>query len=148
MLKFKLAYDNFRNNGTSDDVLCVHSWDEHVAQVVQKEIVFFNEEIEWDGMFDLGIARDRILSGMTLYVLLIDNEPVGHVWLRDECDGRFLFNLFVRNKVATKTWSGKEFVSTVIDRFERGRTIYCEVDEWNSRSIRLFMSLGFERYIE
>jgi hypothetical protein len=77
---------------------------------------------------------------------IFDSDVFGHVWFSDYKDGRFLFNLFVRNNVQEKKYTGKEFVSDIIFRHEYDKSIYCEVDEWNEKSIKLFEKLGFVRY--
>jgi len=75
---------------------------------------------------------------------MIDAGVFGYVWFDNKDDGRSLFNLFVRNKVNVKNYSGQEFVSDIIYRFEYDKVIYSEVDEWNEKSIKLFKKLGFQ----
>lgn len=149
MINFLLRQNNFRPKGTSCDVLCYFGTiDDRFDEIMSNEIDNFNREISWEGMFDLNEARRRILSGMTAYVLMHNGMPCGHVWFRDHEPNRFLFNLFVRNGVEKKHWSGTDFVSYVIGNFERKSDVACEVDEWNVKSLRLFKTLGFEEYIE
>jgi RimJ/RimL family protein N-acetyltransferase len=106
-------------------------------------IRYFKEELEWDKMFDFVDAQRRITNGEIMYVGMIDCDLFGYVWFKDLDNDRKLYNLFVRNQVEDKKYTGKEFLSDVIYRFENNKTIYCEVDEWNTKSLRLFERLGF-----
>jgi hypothetical protein len=95
-------------------------------------------------MFTFQDAISRVQNGMTMYVGVSDVDIFGYVWFKDYSSDRFLFNLFVRNDVANKTYTGKEFVSDVINRYEFNKVIHCEVDEWNEKSIKLFKKIGFQ----
>lgn len=149
MINLFLTPHNFKYKRTSCDVRLYLGYDSFdFRTTILKEIKHFNDEIKWGGMFDLTEAIRRLNVGMSLYVLFHDNNPVGHVWFEDRKDYKFLFNLFVRNKVDNKCWSGTNFISHVIECFERYKEIRCEVDEWNVKSLRLFKTLGFEEYIE
>ena len=154
MINLKLSPGNFNYLGTEysdprgfndrNGIIQVNSENyRRLYWKISESIHNFNMEIEWGDMFDLPIAYNRFKDGMTMYLLISDWYVVGHVWFKDYKDGRFLFNLFVRNKNIIKTYTGKEFVSDVINRFENNRTIYCEVDDWNIKSIKLFDRLGF-----
>jgi RimJ/RimL family protein N-acetyltransferase len=112
--------------------------------LIDDSIKNFNSELDWDNMFTLDDASQRLKDGMVMYVGMVDSGVFGHVWFKNHEDGRFLFNLFVKNNVYNKTYTGKEFVSDIIYRFEYDKTIYCEVDDWNEKSIKLFKRLGFQ----
>jgi len=80
-----------------------------------------------------------------MFIGIKDNCAFGHVWFKEHNDGYLLFNLFVRNLVEQKMWSGKEFVSDIIDKFFKNDIIYSETDEWNIKSIKLFEKIGFKQ---
>jgi hypothetical protein len=103
----------------------------------------FNSEIKWDNMFTLDEANNRVFNNMRIYIGLIDSQVFGHVWFKDYKDGIYLFNLFVKNNIIDKTYTGTEFTSDIINRFETQYPIYADVDNWNVKSIRLFKKLGF-----
>lgn len=140
MIKFKLDPENFNYLNTQYDIIQVDmsNYFDHV-DLIKKTIKNFNDEIEWADMFNLQKAMYRFEYGMMMYIGIIDNEPFGHVWF----DRSYLFNLFVRNQIENKTYSGKEFVSDVLHKYYNNRIIYCEVDDWNTKSINLFTRLGF-----
>ena len=96
-------------------------------------------------MFTLEEASSRVLNNMRMYIGLIDSKVFGHIWFRDYRDGRYLFNLFVTNKTEVKNYTGTEFASDIINRFENEYPVYADVDKWNEKSIKLFNRLGFKR---
>lgn len=144
MINFKLDPINFNKVGTECEVIKINNLNiPQFYQLAQDSIDNFNKEIKWDDMFDFNEVCDRLNNGMVLYIGIYDSNVFGHVWFKDHKDGKFLFNLFVKNKVINKQYSGKEFISNIIHRFEYDTTIYCEVDDWNEKSIKLFNILGF-----
>jgi hypothetical protein len=114
-------------------------------QYILDSINNFNLEIEWNKMFTLEEANSRILGNMRMYIGLIDLKVFGHVWFRDYRNGSYLFNLFVKNRAKTGDYTGTEFTSDIINRFENQYPIYADVDEWNEKSIKLFNRLGFKK---
>jgi len=112
-------------------------------KLIESSIECFNDEIQWDGMYNIEEAIKRIENSDILYIGMNDLGVIGHTWFNSHLDGRKVFNLFVRNKIHKKDYSGKEFLSCVISRFENNKTIYCEVDEWNTKSLQLLQRLGF-----
>jgi len=145
MINFKLSPENFNNLMVEHRIVPITFLNlEHYIKLIETCIVHFNEEIEWDDMHTITDAIKRIKNGMVMYVGMTDTGVLGYVWFTDHLDGRRLFNLFVRNKVDKKDYSGKEFLSNVISKFESTAAIYSEVDEWNEKSIKLFQRLGFQ----
>ena len=144
MINFKLEPINFNKIGTECEIIKIDNLNiSHFYQLIHSSIDNFNEEIKWDDMFDFNEACDRLKNGMILYIGIYNSNVFGHVWFKNYKDGKFLFNLFVKNKVIDKKYGGKEFISNIINRFEYNTTIYCEVDKWNEKSIKLFNILGF-----
>ena len=149
MINFKLNPKDFNYLGTEYEVIEItkYNYKDYIS-LIEKTIQNFNNEIEWDKMFDLNEAILRLEDNATFYIGIINNEPFGHVWFEfidTMSSNKFLYNLFIKNKVENKTYTGREFVSDIIFRFNRGIKIFCEVDEWNEKSIKLFEKLGFKR---
>jgi hypothetical protein len=145
MINFKLEIEKFNYLGTECNIIPISFINYHnYKTLIEDCIYFFNDEIEWDGMFSLNQALVRISNGMVLYVCMGDTQPLGYVWFKDKEDKRLLFNLFFRNKNVIKKYTGKEFVSSVINTYEKNKIIVCEVDEWNEKSLKLFKKLGFQ----
>ena len=141
---FVLNKENFNHLKTQYKIVSINQ-DTFIYtySLVFDAIRYFKEELEWDKMFDFVDAQRRITNGEIMYVGMIDCDLFGYVWFKDLDNDRKLYNLFVRNQVEDKKYTGKEFLSDVIYRFENNKTIYCEVDEWNTKSLRLFERLGF-----
>ena len=146
MISFKLDNMDFTPLGTEYKVVRIDCSNfESNKQHILASINNFNSEIEWNEMFTLEEASSRVLNNMRMYIGLIDSKVFGHIWFRDYRDGRYLFNLFVTNKTEVKNYTGTEFASDFINRFENKYPVYADVDEWNEKSIKLFNRLGFKR---
>lgn len=147
MIDFKLNPKNFNYLGVEYDIIQITFLNyQKYSILIQMCIDYFNEEIEWNEMFDINQAKNRLSDGMVLYVCLHNTEPLGYVWFKEMGnDEKKLFNLFFRNKNIIKTHTGKEFISSIINTYENAKIIVCEVDDWNEKSIKLFKKLGFEQ---
>jgi len=147
MIHFKINPGNLVHLGAVCDTIEINYYNQiKYTNHIENTILNFYDEIKWDGMFDIKEAKKRFENDMTMFIGLYDNKPFGHVWFKKKEDGYLLFNLFVRNSVEQKMWSGKEFVSDILYRFFKTDIIYSEIDEWNVKSIKLFEKLGFIRY--
>jgi len=147
MVNFKLDMVNFIHLKTQYDVIPITFLNvKDNLNLIEDSIEHFNSEIKWENMFTIDDALKRINNGMIMYIGMLDSNIFGHVWFEDCKDGRVLFNLFVRNQIQKKEYTGKEFVSDVIHRFEHKKPVYSEVDEWNEKSIKLFKKLGFQEF--
>jgi hypothetical protein len=145
MISFSLGENDFTPLGTEHNIVKVDQSNfENNRQYVLDSINNFNLEIEWDKMFTLEEASNRVSNNMRMYIGIIDLKVFGHVWFKDYKDGSYLFNLFVKNKAKTENYTGTKFTSDVINRFENEYPIYADVDEWNEKSIKLFNRLGFK----
>jgi ribosomal protein S18 acetylase RimI-like enzyme len=146
MISFSLSENDFTSLGVEYDIVKIdRSNFESNKQYVIDSINNFNSEIEWNEMFTLEEANNRVFDNMRMYLGLIDSKVFGHVWFKNYKDGSYLFNLFVKNKAKTENYTGTKFTSDIINRFENEYPIYANVDEWNEKSIKLFDRLGFKR---
>ena len=145
MIPFKLDPRDFNCLNTEYHIINITNQNlSDYYSLIEDSIRYFNNEHKWDSMFTFEDAISRVQNGMIMYVGVLEADVFGYVWFREFNNSRFLFNLFVRNNVTNKTYTGKEFVSDVIGRYEHGKVIHCEVDEWNEKSIKLFKKLGFK----
>ena len=140
MINFTLIPINF----VPIDLVCevievdVNNFEYHKNNIIEL-IDSFNSEIRWDDMFNINDVNKRIIHGQRLFIGYSKNIPFGYVWFDDNT----LYNLYVRNNLPNKNYSGKGFVSKVVKTYYADRIINCEVDEWNVKSIKLFKRLGF-----
>ena len=145
MISFTLSENNFIPSQREYTIIKVDNLnfelnEHHIIETINN----FNSEIEWNNMFTLEESKNRVFNNMRMYIGLIDSEVFGHAWFKDYKDGVYLFNLFVKNNTTTKNYTGTEFTSDIINRFETQYPIYADVDDWNIKSIRLFKGLGFK----
>lgn len=146
MIYFSLSKNDFISLGIEYNIVKVNQSNfESNRQYVSDSIDNFNSEIKWDEMFTLDEAKNRVFNNMRMYIGLVDSKVFGHAWFKNYEDGSYLFNLFVKNKVKTENYTGTEFVSDIINRFENEYPIYADVDEWNEKSIKLLSRLGFKK---
>lgn len=140
MIKLMLSPQDFNDFGVEYEIVQVNlnNFLKYIP-LIKKGIYYFNDEIEWHDMFNVHDAIERIHQGMIMYIGIINDDVFGYVWFNH----KLLFNLFVRNNMPIKLHSGKHFLSNVIKRYEFNKTIQCEVDEWNNKSLKLFCNLGF-----
>lgn len=109
-------------------------------ELIQKSIDTFNSEIEWDEMWDINEAENRLNSGEVLYLLLNGDNPIGHVWY----DLYYLYNAFVsdKRKNGDSVWFIQE---TMWDMKKNYNLTYIKlyVDKWNKRAISFWKKNGY-----
>ena len=57
----------------------LHNFSDNTDKI-QYSIDKFNSQINWDSMWDLNEAYERLSRNNTLYLLLKNDLPIGHVW--------------------------------------------------------------------
>ena len=109
-------------------------------ELIQKSIDTFNSEIEWNEMWDIETANDRLSNGEILYLLLDSNTPIGHVWY----DLYYLYNAFVSKKRedGDSIWFIQETMWNMKENFDL-KYIKLYVDDWNERAIKFWKKLGY-----
>jgi len=144
MINVELYPSNFNYLGIKYNIIQINkdNYDQYIS-LINKTIQNFNDEVQWSKMFDFKKAVERFSEGMIMYIGIMNNHPFGHLWI-EEIESKFkIFNVFVRNNVEIKNYNGQEFVSDIIDRFYKDKIIFAEIDEWNTKSIKMFLKLGF-----
>lgn len=112
--------------------------------IINQCIELFNSQLEWDGMFDISEARRRVSSGDTMYIG-IDNEIYSYLWVNNNLDYYFIYNVFSNNIRNNPNYTGKDLLYSVIKLYLLDKDCKCEIDDWNTKSINLFKKLGFIR---
>ena len=111
-------------------------------ELIQKSIDTFNSEIEWNEMWDIETANDRLSNGEILYLLLDSNTPIGHVWY----DLYYLYNAFVSKKRedGDSIWFIQETMWDMKNNFNL-TSIKLYTDDWNVRAQKFWKKLGYEK---
>jgi hypothetical protein len=112
--------------------------------IINQCIELFKSQLEWDGMFDISEARMRIVSGDIMYVG-IDDEVYSYLWVNDNPNYYFIYNVFSNNIRNNPNYTGKDLLYSVIKSYLLDKDCRCEIDEWNIKSINLFKKLGFNQ---
>ena len=111
---------------------------------LQSAIDIFNSEIEWDGMWTLDIAKHRLENNWKLIVLNIDSKICGWYWL--DVDNKITCNLFVSKSHSNYGW-GTKLIKDTLDLSQRLNMdkVRCEIDSWNTKSIKIHERCGYKR---
>lgn len=139
-------YNNFTNfesihinsNNLSISKIQLYNFSDFTDKI-QLSIDKFNSQIEWDNMWDLNEAYERLSRNNTLYLLLKNDLPIGHVWYI----GEYLYNAFVSNERVNgeSQWFIQQ---TMLDRNNSGyNTITLYTETWNERANSFWKKLGY-----
>ena len=115
------------------------TFNEH-SHLIEKSISIFNSELDWEEMWNINDAEVRLLNGGTLYLLLENENPLGHVWY----DLYYLYNAFV--SVARHGGDSAWFIQeTMWDMKSEYDLTYIKlyVDDWNDRAKKFWKKLGY-----
>ena len=109
---------------------------------IEKEIENFQEELNWDGMWSVDDAIDRLEAGWYFNVMEVDNYITGWVWFNPI--ENLLCNLYV-NKEFRKKGHGKQLIYSIMNltKDDNIDTIYAEVDWWNDSGNLAFSRTGW-----
>ena len=115
------------------------NFEENIS-LIENSINLFNSEISWEDMWDVQDAEIRVLQNQILYLLLENQQPIGHVWY----DSYYLYNAYVSKdrEDGDSVWFIQE---TMWDMKNTTNIKYIKlyVDSWNERAIRFWEKLGF-----
>jgi len=108
------------------------------SDLIKKSIQLFNDEIEWDNMWDYNESIKRFNNNHIMYIMIENNSPLGYVWY----DKNYLYNTFVTEKRIKG--DSQNFINyTLYDIKTKYTTVQCQCDDWNIRAQRFFKGIGF-----
>jgi hypothetical protein len=116
----------------------LHNFSDNTDKI-QYSIDKFNTQIEWNNMWDLNESYERLSRNNTLYLLLKNDLPIGHVWYI----GEYLYNAFVSNERVDgeSQWFIQQ---TMLDRNKSGyNTITLYTEKYNLRASSFWKKLGY-----
>lgn len=115
------------------------NFDENIS-MIQKSIELFNSEISWKDMWNIQDASTRISKNQIIYLLLDNQQPIGHVWY----DSYYLYNAYVSKdrEDGDSVWFIQESMWDMKNTTNI-KYIKLYVDSWNGRAIRFWEKLGF-----
>jgi hypothetical protein len=107
-------------------------------QIIKHCIKMFNSEVNWDMMFNLDDAQDRILNGHKFFVAYHEKDIYGYCWLDDDV----IYNVFSKQHIGERNYGATDMIYVVIKNHTNG-PVKSFVDGWNEKSINVFKKLGF-----
>ena len=109
---------------------------------IQKCIDLFNSEIQWNDMFNVEQALDRIERGEKMFVGYKNEDIFCYCWIRQDSEQEYyLYNLFSKKPKSLRKIGVVDMLYLVIKYHTIGK-ITAEVDEWNIQSQRVAKTLG------
>jgi|694.fasta_scaffold06682_17 hypothetical protein len=142
MIEYKLKYEDLIQRNIHSDFKIVEISDDTIIQYC---IDLFNSEINWDGMFNLQAAEDRIERGDKMFVSYYKGEIVGYCWLKCiDSTTYYIYNVFIKTTNYSRMYGATDMLFYVIQNYTN-TNILTNIDDWNIRSINVFTKLGFEQ---
>lgn len=143
MINFILTQENLNERDIPENLYIIENTTE---RIIENCIEFFNNEIKWDGMFDLKEAKRRINNGDKIFTGYQNGMVFGYCWLtKIDKDYYKIYNVFSRKTEQPRTYGATDMLYYVIKNHTKG-VIIAEVDEWNTKSINVFSKLGFIQF--
>ena len=134
----KLQTINFNQTDEFITKITIDNFKHHI-DLIQSSIDKFNSEIDWDDMWTLDDAKQRLVNNQILYILQKNNISIGHVWYLNN----YLYNAYV-SKERPNDSSHWFICETIIDVLNNGYDkIELYTDYWNQRAINFWKKLGF-----
>ena len=110
---------------------------------IQKCIDLFNSEIEWDKMFNVEDALNRIKRGERMFGGYKKDELFCYCWIKENNkDDYYLYNVFSKKPTSLRKLGVIDLLYLVIKTYTSGK-IRVEIDEWNTQSQKVAKALGF-----
>lgn len=110
---------------------------------IQKCIDLFNSEIQWNDMFDIQKALDRIEKGEKMFVGYKNEDIFCYCWIRQDSEQEYyLYNVFSKKPKSLRKMGVIDMLYLVIKYHTIGK-ISVEIDEWNTQSQKVAKRLGF-----
>jgi len=117
-------------------------WKEIDEDKLQTAIDLFQDELNWDKMWSVEDAKQRLEDGWLFSVLEINDELKGWYWL--DYETKEGLNLYV-HKDCRGYGYGFELISYIITaaKLQQLDYVWAQIDEWNTASQKLFLKCGF-----
>jgi len=140
-----------KNNFIKEELITHHVIDiQNYISDIQSLIDSFNSEYKWDGMFDIDECKNRINSGQYLFLLKLNDIPIGYVWFKEITSNTcFGYNLYVTKQVQrpkyAPTWFYRKVSGIMLEKYN---SIDVEIEDWNDVVFELVESIGYKKYYE
>jgi hypothetical protein len=136
MINFILSANNLIHKNISEEIEIIET---HDPEIIKHCIEMFNNEINWDKMFNIDEAQNRILNSHKFFVAYYQKTIYGYCWLNDN----IIYNVFSKQHDGKRNYGATDMIYLVIKNHTNG-PVKSFVDEWNEKSINVFKKLGFD----
>mgnify|MGYP000162034668 FL=1 len=139
MMIYRKSLNDYRFTPSSYEITY---WKKINEDKLQSAIDIFQEELNWDKMWSVEDAKQRLEDGWLFSVLEINDELKGWYWL--DYETKEGLNLYV-HKDCRGYGYGFELISYIITaaKLQQLDSVWSQVEEWNEVSQRLFLRCGF-----
>lgn len=105
-------------------------------------IGLFNSEYNWDGMYTVEEAIERINGGCEGYIYYQRNVPRGVTWIKPLSSSTgYMFNIYLSKRKFKN--SGYKMLETFLTKMQsQYDTLLSYVDDWNTAAHSLYMQIG------
>jgi hypothetical protein len=112
-------------------------------------IDYFNSEYAWDEMFNIDDCIRRIENGNQLFILKLNNKPIGYVWFKEiDTNTCFGYNLYVTKQIERPKYAPNWFYNKVSGiMLQKYNTIKVEIEDWNTTVFDLVKNIGYKEII-
>ena len=109
---------------------------------IQQCIDLFNLEIQWNEMFDIQEALNRIERGEKMFVGYKNEDIFCYCWLKENHkDDYYIYNVFSKKPKSLRKIGVIDLLYLVIKNYTTGK-IRAEIDDWNGQSQKVANRLG------
>ena len=139
MMIYRKSLNDYRFTPSSYEIT---HWKKVNEDKLQLAIDIFQEEMNWNKMWSVEDAKQRLEDGWLFSVLEINDELKGWYWL--DYETKEGLNLYVHKDYRGYGY-GFELISYIITaaKLQQFDSVWSQVDEWNEVSQRLFLRCGF-----
>lgn len=141
-MKFKIDLTNYNITEPPSYIIEVDDIT-FVLDELSEAINEFNQEIKWDGMWDLIEAENRLKNNWKLILFKPTDKIKGWYWLDKDGVSK---NLYV-NKEYRNKGVGREMNLALFNICKKINVneIVCYIDDWNISSIKCIENSGWKR---
>ena len=139
MMIYRKSLNDYRFTPSSYEIT---HWKKVNEDKLQLAIDIFQEEMNWNKMWSVEDAKQRLEDGWLFSVLEINDELKGWYWL--DYETKEGLNLYVHKDYRGYGY-GFELISYIITaaKLQQLDSVWSQVDEWNEVSQGLFLRCGF-----
>jgi hypothetical protein len=122
------------------------TWLDSYKDFIELAIRYFNEQYNWDKMFNINDVEERIQNGDNLFLLYYGNQIIGYIFYKKIDDMTCLaYNLYVTKIIKRPENAAYWFYNrTSGHMLKYYQKIECVAEDWNNKVHDIFYKTGFK----